>query len=268
MSKCIHQITPLSLPIAGTEAISLLTEHSFPRHSHDYFGIGIITRGAQRSWSLIGQVEAASGDVIIVNPGEIHDGIPIDGPRCWQMIYFQPELLQQELLAEGRCADAILHPLIHDQLLSQHLSQLFKHMSQPDIESVALEEMLLFSLMHTSRHHILSKKHRPMQHFSVKRAKEYLDEMSGYTVTLSELADLCDISRFQLLRSFSHEFGITPHAYLMQRRVCQARNYLLQGKTLVEAALFAGFADQSHMTRAFARQFAMTPSRYQKYYLC
>ncbi|WP_264756962.1 AraC family ligand binding domain-containing protein [Acinetobacter bereziniae] len=94
MSKRIHQITPLSLPIAGTEAISLLTEHSFPRHSHDYFGIGIITRGAQRSWSLIGQVEAASGDVIIVNPGEIHDGIPIDGPRCWQMIYFQPELLQ------------------------------------------------------------------------------------------------------------------------------------------------------------------------------
>ena len=267
MSNRIHQIDPLRPPIVGTEAISLLTEHSFPRHSHDYFGIGMITSGAQRSWSLIGQVEAISGDIIIVNPGEIHDGIPLNGPRSWQMIYIQPELLKQELVAEGRSADAILNPLVRDGLLNQHLLRLFNEMAQSVVESVALEEMLLFSLMHVSRYHMLSKNYQPTPSFSVKRAKEYLDDMAEHNVTLSELAHLCDLSRFQLLRSFSHEFGITPHAYLLQRRVCHARRYLLQGKTLVDAALFAGFADQSHMTRAFVRQFGITPSRYQKSYL-
>ncbi|WP_224262978.1 AraC family ligand binding domain-containing protein [Klebsiella oxytoca] len=59
----------------GLEAISLATDQRFPRHSHDQFGIGIFTQGAQRSWSHLGKIEAAAGDIIMVNPGEMHDGI-------------------------------------------------------------------------------------------------------------------------------------------------------------------------------------------------
>jgi hypothetical protein len=62
--------TPAVLPAA-------FTNHAFPRHSHDHIGIGIMTFGAQRSWSIIGQVESEAGDVIMVNPGEIHDGMPV-----------------------------------------------------------------------------------------------------------------------------------------------------------------------------------------------
>ena len=59
--------------------MTLFSNHTFPRHSHDQFGIGIMTSGAQRSWSVIGQVESEAGDVIMVNPGEMHDGMPVDG---------------------------------------------------------------------------------------------------------------------------------------------------------------------------------------------
>jgi AraC-like DNA-binding protein len=82
-------------------------------------------------------------------------------------------------------------------------------------------------------------------------------------VSLAELAAQSGISRFQLLRSFTREVGITPHAYLVQRRVRHARQLLADGQPPVQAALEAGFADQSHMTRAFARQLGITPSRYQ-----
>lgn len=61
--------------------MALQSEHTFPRHSHDHFGIGVISQGAQRSWSLLGQVEAGPGDVIIVNPGEVHDGMPLQGAK-------------------------------------------------------------------------------------------------------------------------------------------------------------------------------------------
>ncbi|MDS7935550.1 AraC family transcriptional regulator [Acinetobacter sp. V91_7] len=264
LSRPVHQVDPLCSRMVGTEALSLLTEHSFPRHSHDHLGIGIITSGAQRSWSLVGHVEAGPGDVIIVNPSEIHDGIPLDGPRAWQMVYIQPEILKQELAAEGRSADAVLQPLVRDRLLGQCLLRLFNEMSLPVAENTALEEMFLFSLMHVSRYHMLSERYQHARCYSAQRAKEYLDDMSEHAVTLGELASLCDLSRFQLLRSFSREIGITPHAYLLQRRVCHARRYLLEGNTLIEAALRAGFADQSHMTRAFVRQLGITPSRYQK----
>jgi AraC-like DNA-binding protein len=41
------------------------------------------------------------------------------------------------------------------------------------------------------------------------------------------------------------------------------RRLLIAGRSPSDAALAAGFADQSHMTRAFMRQFGITPARYQ-----
>jgi len=63
--------------IGGVEAVEADTAHSFGRHMHDQFGIGVIIRGAQKSASGRGPVEAGPGDVITVNPREVHDGHPI-----------------------------------------------------------------------------------------------------------------------------------------------------------------------------------------------
>ena len=81
----------------------------------------------------------------------------------------------------------------------------------------------------------------------------------GYT---SDRAALSGVSRFQLLRGFAREVGATPHAYLIQRRVHLVQKLLALGCNPAEAALRAGFADQSHMTRAFRRQLGVTPARY------
>jgi AraC-like DNA-binding protein len=69
-------------------------------------------------------------------------------------------------------------------------------------------------------------------------------------------------SRFQLLRGFAKEVGTTPHAYVMQRRARLARQMIAGGTSLADAANFAGFADQSHLTREFVKHFGITPGRY------
>ena len=81
-------------------------------------------------------------------------------------------------------------------------------------------------------------------------------------MTLTELAALCGIGRFQLVRAFAREFGATPHAYLVQWRVRLARQLLLPAKRPQSRLKTSGFADQSHMTRAFVRHFGITPARY------
>jgi AraC-like DNA-binding protein len=70
------------------------------------------------------------------------------------------------------------------------------------------------------------------------------------------------MSRFQLLRSFAHEVGLPPHAYRMQRRVELARTLIADGTALADAAISAGFSDQSHKTRAFVRLLGVTPAGY------
>jgi len=96
----------------------------------------------------------------------------------------------------------------------------------------------------------------------VSLALQRLDSAPELAVTLAELAALSGLSRFQLLRGFARATGITPHAYLVQRRVLLARRLLARGQTPAQAALQAGFADQSHLSRAFVRQFGITPGRY------
>ncbi len=97
---------------------------------------------------------------------------------------------------------------------------------------------------------------------AVAKAKTRIDADPASPVTLSELAALSGMSRFQLVRAFARELGATPHAYLVQRRVRLARQLLLSGETPAIAAQGSGFADQSHMTRAFVRHFGITPARY------
>ncbi len=49
---------------------------------------------------------------------------------------------------------------------------------------------------------------------------------------------------------------------LIQRRLDIARRLMLGGQTLAEAALAAGFTDQSHMTRHFGQSYGLPPARW------
>jgi AraC-like DNA-binding protein len=94
------------------------------------------------------------------------------------------------------------------------------------------------------------------------RVRQRLDDDPACDPGLAELAAEAGLSRFQLLRAFARELGLTPHAYLMQRRLSLARGLIDSGLALAAAAHEAGFADQSHMTRAFRRTLGYTPATY------
>lgn len=103
--------------LAGVQAVAAHSRQAFGRHMHDQFGIGVIRAGAQASHSGRGRVEAGPGHVISVNPGEVHDGAPIgDGPRAWQMLYLDPDVVMQaaaELGADGGAGHARSYEFEH-----------------------------------------------------------------------------------------------------------------------------------------------------------
>ena len=70
------------------------------------------------------------------------------------------------------------------------------------------------------------------------------------------------LDRFQVLRSFARATGMTPHAYLVQRRIDLVRRLIASGQPLAQAAVASGFADQSHMTRIFVRKYGISPGAY------
>jgi hypothetical protein len=97
------QLLPSSL--AGVEAVAADSAHAFGRHTHEQFGIGFIERGAQKSASGRGIVEAGPGDLITVNPGEVHDGKPFDSTgRRWRMLYLDTRPVLEAALDVAPCS--------------------------------------------------------------------------------------------------------------------------------------------------------------------
>jgi AraC-like DNA-binding protein len=263
MVSRIHRAEQHRSTVPGIELMTLVSNHHFPRHSHDQFGIGVIAFGAQRSWSGVGLVSASAGDVIMVNPGEMHDGDPLGGnARGWRMIYIAPAFLAREVGEEIAGPVEIVRPVARDPLLTRHFARLFACLTASPSDRLAIEENLLRSLVYILRQHGMARPSSSGPSPCVAKAIQRLDSASDTSVSLAELAALSGVSRFQLLRSFAREIGITPHAYLVQRRVRLARQLLADGQTPVQAAIQAGFADQSHVTRAFVCQLGITPSRY------
>lgn len=79
---------------------------------------------------------------------------------------------------------------------------------------------------------------------------------------LEELAAVADLNVYQLIRLFSRMAGLTPHAYLVQLRLDDARSHLRNGMPIAEAAVAAGFCDQSALANHFRRSYGITPRQY------
>jgi AraC-like DNA-binding protein len=247
--------------IEGVEAVEADTAHSFGRHTHDQYGIGVIIRGAQKSASGRGPVEAAPGDMITVNPGEVHDGHPIgDQGRSWRMLYVDPGLIEQavsDIGGGGPEEFMFSRPVMSRSHAAQRLLPVYAAMTQmhETLEPETGFLQLVASLMARQR----ASRFVPP---SIRQAKALLDDDPAAATTLADLAAASGLSRFQVVRAFSEATGMTPHAYLIQRRVKVVRRMIARGTPLADAAFAGGFADQSHMTRAFVRAYGITPGAY------
>jgi AraC-like DNA-binding protein len=192
----------------------------------------------------------------------VHDGVPHEGrARGWRMLYLDTELVGG-MAGEDAAVLEIARPAMRDPVLAGLVARAFARATDPGADRLGVEEDLLRSLVRAMRR--TPRERPPRACPAVGRARQRLDDAPEAPVSLAELARLAGVSRFQLLRGFAREVGVTPHRYLVQRRVGLARRLLAKGEAPAAAALAAGFADQSHMSRAFVRQFGITPGRYRR----
>ena len=263
-----HRITFQLTCLIGVEAMDAVSARSFPRHTHDQYGIGMIDHGAQASVSDSRQVEAGPGNLIFVNPGEVHDGRAIgDGPRAWRMLYFPPDLLRaaQDDVLDGMDADLTFPaPVGVDEALTNLFNTLYARATQPefDLGLMACESSALALVAHLGRRLVRTPYSASASRAALRKITDRIDANPGVPMTLAELAREAGISRYQLHRKFVRAVGLPPHAYILQQRIALARRLIREGTPLADAALETGFYDQSHLNRCFGRTFGVSPMRY------
>jgi AraC-like DNA-binding protein len=101
--------------------------------------------------------------------------------------------------------------------------------------------------------------------WQVQRAKDMLCDRIDGNIVLKEIASECGLSVSHFSRAFRRSVGISPHRWLLQHRVNQAKALMCDARlSLSDVALACGFADQSHFTRVFARLAGSSPGAWRR----
>ena len=93
-----------------------------------------------------------------------------------------------------------------------------------------------------------------------RRAKELLSANLKEDISTADVARGCSLSAGHFARAFRQTTGLSPHQWLLRRRIDKAHELLCKGKlSLAQIASACGFADQSHFTKVYARLRGISP---------
>lgn len=97
----------------------------------------------------------------------------------------------------------------------------------------------------------------------LQRVCSYIDNSLAESPTLQQLAAEAHLSQDHLIRTFKTYLGVTPHQYVINRRIEKAKELLIStSMPISELALSTGFSDQSHLTTVFSKTVGLSPARY------
>jgi AraC family transcriptional regulator len=101
--------------------------------------------------------------------------------------------------------------------------------------------------------------------WQLRRVLDFMAVHLNDDPTIADLAQQCGLSSGYFARAFRQTLGVTPHQWLVRKRVERARALLLGSALgLADIAVMCGFVDQSHFTRVFAKFEGNSPGRWRQ----
>ncbi len=248
------------------------SRHSFPKHTHDHiYAIGLMEEGgAYCVRPEERETFAAPGRIALINPGQVHSGVPEKGVRTtYKMLYVDAPLMR-DVAREIYEVDGLLpefpRMIVHDPALFKALQRLVLLLTGDGLEQRLEKESAVveaLSALVSGYGGVGRADAGPVDcPGKVRRAMEFLDEHLSEKITLKDVADAVGLSRCHFLRVFKKAQGVPPHVYRTQRRIDAAKGFLRQGMPLADVALETGFTDQSHFTNKFRQFIGATPRQY------
>jgi len=244
-------------PFLVTNALFPAT-HTLGKHFHDRTVLGITLAG---DWdSIVGSTRLANAPGMLhVEPaGDCH--VNQFGGQGAHVVIIQPDqsdtLLEpfKSLLATAFQIRVGFPGLQIAERLRCELSM------QDDLTQLAVESLCLDMLVSASRTQRLRNEPAPAWLF---RAVDYARVRFLERLSLRELGDVAGVSPEHFNRSFRRLYHMSTAQYLRRLRLDWAAERLRnRDESLAGIAVAAGFADQSHFTRQFKRQFGVTPGTF------
>jgi AraC family transcriptional regulator len=223
------------------------------RHRHEHPYICVVLSGQYRERSDAGERDCRTGSVLIHPAGATHSDCFGEGEARLLMVEMESNahrdrFIEPQLFESGPAA--AIGVRLHQEALHAD-----------DVTPLAIEGLTL-ELMAVAQRERLRLCTRPPSW--LRLARERIDDALPRRIGMRDLAAGAGVHPAHFSRVFRTHFGGTVADYVRRRRIAMARDAIVSGRSLPQVALDAGFADQSHLTRAFRRVVGMTPAQFRR----
>jgi AraC-like DNA-binding protein len=256
-----------TLPFIEVRSIEDGRDVCYAKHSHETFSIGAVTGGRSEYLNRHAREWIGAGAVVMMNPDDVHACNPVADERwSYRMMHVDVAWLtglQHELgFGENHAFRAFSQTMSTDAELFDGLNRLHAILVDDDTDTLRKQSAAItfFSEVQNKLNPAVLPDHDASRQLT--RAAEFIAENCTRSLKLEDICEAADLSASHLIRAFKQRYGMTPHAYLINRRIQYSRAQLRRGRVIADVALDAGFADQAHLQRIFKRLVAATPGQY------
>ena len=244
------------------------------RHTHDCTQITIAMNPAQvrGEWQgENGRIERRemNGDMAWIIPPGVEHVIHFDRPATLIHLYLTESFFNRMVEDAPDAVEMSLIPsiLIRDPFLVELAKSLYResregHLTELFTQSVATLTATHLVRAYSNRNQVFHSYRGGMGPSRERRVLSYIAEHLNESITLEDLAKVAEISPNYLIALFRQSVGMTPHKYVILKRVEQAHTLLKnRDLALLEIAHRCGFQDQSQFTTVFRRYTGVTPGQ-------
>ena len=234
-------------------------DHAYPAHTHDAWTVFTVDEGSI-AYDLERRHRGVEGSkVTLLPPHVVHDGRPGASAGYRKRVLY----VGTEVLGEHLIGSAVDEPDVLDHSLVRGFRSLHRALGDT---GDTLEAESIFALVAARLGQHLGDRRRDERRAAsgsvAEELRDLLDARLSVGITLAEAGRILEVSPAHLVRSFTRQFGISPHRFLIGRRIEAARRQLLDGQPVARVAADVGFHDQAHFARHFKRHVGTTPSRF------
>ena len=238
--------------------------HSFKKHFHNEVSIGLVEKGCSKTEIYSNNYEITDRTFLIIPPAIPHRCNPYNYQQWkFRMLYINIEWFQSIFNAKSEKIKFSYMKLNEEMYLN--IVNLFDSIEKQIIIDMEDESKLLTYIAMLNQGNNICTDRDIFRNFSLKkinRVKQYLNKDYLNNIKLSDLVKIANVSKYYLIRQFNYCYGLSPHQYLMNLRINQAKKLLKSNKNFVDIALESGFYDQSHFTKCFKEYTGVTPLEY------
>ncbi|QDC37549.1 helix-turn-helix transcriptional regulator [Sphingobium fuliginis ATCC 27551] len=190
---------------------------------------------------------------------------PARGENSYTALYFEPDIVSEELGERYACANAAPFAYVRNAGLASTMIKLRDLAVRGDDDPLYAEALCLSATIELLGMRP-SREAAPLSKAQLARIQDFIFANQHRAIGLDELADVVDLSRSHFSRAFKATTGVGPYRFVSDWRVRRAQEMLraVPDQSVESIAQAVGFASAGAFRRVFQQFAGTTPKQYRR----